>query len=139
MQLKGKITISATRGAEEFVHLSIEDDRAGCQIVEVRMDFATFGELLTGLTHMDCYLRVFNLDKVGKKREHKQEHVEIVDDMWNMADDQLQELLAPHEKDGWIGYVSDLKNTHKRVQGTNKCVVNFVRWIDDTKPNDQTC
>lgn len=139
MQLKGKITISCVRGSEEYVAVSIKDTNAGRQIVEARLDFAEFGQLLTGLAHIDCDLRIFNLDKVGKKREFKTEKVEVPENRWSCDDDTLRSLLTPYEVDGWIGRLSDLKNHHCHINGTNQFSVSFERWVDDTESNDQTC
>ena len=81
-------------------------------------------------THYECAITfdIHNLDRVGKKHEHKIEKINY------KHNETPEETLKIYEENGWKGRVEDLSNPHNTIVYTEiyKVVkVSFDRWVDN--------
>lgn len=71
---KGKITISrpSAGGSDtERIRITLKDDEARTQFLEVDIDLEAFALALTGLSERPCDFEPYRLDTVGKVRERE--------------------------------------------------------------------
>lgn len=127
----GSITISRVTGSQTYVNIEFHDEHAGVMIAEAQMGITSFGEAITGLAHVPCEVLVNTSDRIGKTREYKRIKIELPPPSASLAHGDIfyKTFLEPHEKDGWIGRLADLKNHHNRIGGTNIYRVTFERWV----------
>lgn len=105
MFLKGEISISRRSGGDGSrpICISVQDEDAGTQFLEIYLGLADFAQALTGLSDIPCVLEVRDLNLVGTQIEHK---TEFVPSLASPA-----ESLAPFEVDGWKE-MSGFENHH---------------------------
>ena len=77
--MKGKITISRVSSSDrdDYVWISVVDEKSGEHFVEVEMGLLEFANALTGYGFVDCEFVLRGTDKVGMIRETKTELIEI--------------------------------------------------------------
>ena len=101
MEINGTITILV--GVDECT-MSIMDEESRILFVKVKMTPSQFTQALSRLSHTKCEkVEVFNLDKVGKKHEHKEfvfeiGNTELKYTLWKEIAVQKAIMLCP---EGW--------------------------------------
>jgi hypothetical protein len=132
--MKGNITISRFSNYREeddkSVSISIEDEASGTRFIEVRMTPRDFMLALTGQGYVDVDFEL-RADLVGKRREIKTENIPVSD--YSVSDDEIEEVLAAYEVDGWRASRGDLKNHHNHIgdeDGRDYYSVGFIRYLD---------
>ena len=129
--LDGKISIHAEMGSRERrVVIFIEDKLSACEIMQIEMTMADFGNAITGHGHMPMKFLLQDTSKVGKKHEVKTEKIEL-----NVKDkEKTNEDLKKYEVDGWVVNRKDIDNHHNLIKymdnGKWLVRVSFHRWID---------
>jgi len=81
--LEGRISISRPQGGEDggtFVRVAIRDQSSRVEFVQLDIPLAGFAEALTGLSEVECRLKVRGLDRVGKVRETERVTFALSDD-----------------------------------------------------------
>ena len=71
MKHKAKLTISRPSYANgtKNVLITVQDEDARIEFLEVEISYADFTECLTGLANVHCEMKVTGLENVGKMRE----------------------------------------------------------------------
>lgn len=129
--VKGEISIGRYHGSgvgEESVYISIEDDAAGCMIVEVLMTPHEFAQVLTGSGNRPGTVKVYTDAPIGMIREHKTELVPSLDYSKRDNNKAINAVLKPFEVDGWKARKEDLFNHH--MKRGNQSQVSFVRHVN---------
>ena len=124
--LPAKVIMSRFWGVGTGVHISINDERSGCRLLELWLTLEEFGKAVTasfGNAEMTYYPNC----PIGKQREYKQE--EIIWDFSNKDSDQMEKALHLHEVDGWKADRADMTNPRNSV-GKCKQRVGFRRYVD---------
>lgn len=132
--LKGKVSINRTSSnyKDDYITIELTDDSSGCTVTNIEISMQEFALAVTGLSARPCEFEWYTNCPVGKRREIKTEIVEVPTyDTREVA----SKYLKPYEIDGWIGYVSDIGNMHRRVQsakdGWSGFRVTFTRFVDN--------
>ncbi len=100
---KGDISIGRVScGGQEpdYIHMEIEDNTSRVTFLEIKMDFETFAKVITGQSSLPIEFEVRNLDKIGKRFEHKTEEVPVALTNGFIDDDQIDAAVGYHEMDG---------------------------------------
>lgn len=136
---EGRIRIGRSYGGDETMPVSIEvtDASSYVQFIEVKMDLAEFASALFGRGDCACTFSLRAVEKVGMVRQHETREIFVPDGAPGYSKDSArrawaQEVLAPHEADGWRGDFDDLTNGHrfvKRAEGGNIQRVIFRRHV----------
>ena len=135
IESRGKISISRVHAGDsdnDCILIAISDGLSGARVVKFRMSFEKFSKAVTGEAYIPGDLTYFDDAPVGKKRERKEETVEI------KCGDHDKEKIArlaltaakKHEVDGWVA--SDQFNSLGQLNWENDKVivkVNFVRYV----------
>lgn len=130
--MKGKCEIRVSNASggrlENYMHLSIQDERSRVVFLSVDLSYSEFGEIIAGHGKIvDVEYR--DLDKIGMKAELKHEIVTVPEfGVWNLSEEQLKELVKDYEVDGWVADYDDLRNHHRSV-GPTKRRVTFRRHV----------
>jgi len=133
--MKGNLTISRHYGGNEEapIHIKVRDEISGITFIETSMSLKDFADCLTGRGEVDCEFEFFGLKNVGKKREIKVEKVPFKSDQYVKNGEERNKIarvvLKSYEEDGWVGYVDDLFNYHRRTSDGGQ-MVNFHRYVD---------
>jgi hypothetical protein len=131
--MKGKITLGRYQTNYDEpnpIYIQIEDDLSGVTFLKVQLSLENFAKMITGLGYIDCDFELGGLDKVGAKREHKEEIIPVPNNFSFREDtDLIDKYMKIYEVDGWLGRREDFDNNHNRVKGKSAFEVNFTRWI----------
>jgi hypothetical protein len=121
--------VSASRG-DGFIKLEVQDAVSGCHVLELNIDFATFGKLVTGASYLSAQGEIGNLDMLGCTQESKTVEVVYNHTCAKAAEKAAKDAACkPHEVDGWRLYRGDLGNYHKRAKGENTWNVGAHRFV----------
>lgn len=102
--LKGSITVSRVMsGRGDYISISIRDENSRSRFVEAKLDYETFGKLMSGLAEIKCNFEVRGLENVGKVRVRKERTLTIRGTIYDK--DKCLAAIRLHEKamieDGW--------------------------------------
>jgi len=113
----------------EIVYLQLEDADSGCRLIEIELDYESFGKYLAMNTIVDCNYVYFKDCPVGKNREVKRELIET--SSMFPKEDEIKSILEKYEVDGWEARDRDFKNSHyhKRVDDKHYHEVVFIRFV----------
>ena len=127
-ELKGHLTISRPQcgGGEKYISITFVDEKSSAEFLAAKIDLANFAEALTGLGRVECSFEL-RPSLVGKTEEIKDVEVIVSDGAYSLTDKQLEDILAPYERNGWKGHLRDLKNHHRRT--THGYTVTFERYV----------
>lgn len=114
---------------EDFVSISIVDSLSRLEVVEAQIPLKDFSRALLGLAEVPADILFEPDDRLGKKREHKQELVKIPKSPYEASLEEKLEALYEYEVDGWGAIHSDLSNKHGYEE--NGVRVTFERWVDE--------
>jgi hypothetical protein len=141
--LKGKLTISRISGGDEAeeVRITLLDTASFTEVVEIKMDLATFASALFGRGDKEVTFDLPDNPVIGKERQYKTEVVFVPDrhlyDWTEKREKVIAKALKPHEVDGWKGNPKDPENGHlvadynavrDGVKG-RLARVGFIRWV----------
>ncbi len=131
----GKMSISRTHCSrrDDYVHITISDEKSGIQFIDLRMDFEPFAEMLLGLSCQPCKFELYGVDNIGERKEIKHENVLI---FTGATSYDRRVSIAEYEVDGWIGRDLDASNSHRRVQGMSSdkgiwTSISFHRFVEE--------
>lgn len=128
-----KLTISRPSGTDTgYITIRVMDGDSGSHFVDVKVPYEEFALAITGMGHVDCSAVVRGLNRLGLVRENKSEVITLPPSVSRVEqDDEINDLLAPYEVDGWIGNRDDFKNWHRRSRSPsgNTITVSFQRWV----------
>ena len=132
VNLKGSLRISRPQYGDgrKQIEITVIDERAACQVIEVHVGLEAFTEALTGCS-ADCDFDFNNSGVVGMVYEHKTESVPIPDMLFREEDPRIFEALVPFEVDGWEGNRRDVTNHHRRSRKGKQefACVTFTRHV----------
>lgn len=132
--LKGAITISKpTYGSgEKWIVITLNDERAGIQFLEVRVDYANFAEALTGLSLVGCEFDVRGLQNVGKKAERDTLRFEVPKNTYSRKSGLLRELADKALPEGWsCSYYFNSQDSFYEKDGKRWAQTSIRRWVED--------
>jgi hypothetical protein len=125
--MKGALTISRPRPGTTAT-ISIRDESSYLNFVTVEVDLKDFAEALLGLSEVDCTFELRNVESVGKVRETKDVIIQVTY-AYKLSKEEIADLVAPYEVDGWrVHNRSDLTNHHRRSGDGQR--VTFIRFVD---------
>lgn len=128
---QGSITISrvsSTHG-DPYIQVSIQDETSRHQFIELTMSMEAFAMALTGMGAQPLMFDLRGVDYVGKRREFKNELVPRPPSTERACQNDVAVIvLAPFEKDGWVGRADDLWNHHKAVGDKQRVL--FTRYVE---------
>jgi len=129
---KGKITISrpCSSREDEVVSITIQDEDAKVQFVEVEVSLANMMQAITGLGNVPCEFVTRGLESVGKVREAKSLEFEIGCESWRMDKDMAYAKAREACPVGWIAseYFGSKDSFFSR-DGKNYARTTIVRWV----------
>lgn len=134
MKHKGKLTISRPQYSDgtKLINISLIDDDANIQFVDVEIPYDEFTEVITGMSRVNCNFEVRNLSNVGKVKEQRDISVPIEDD-YN-KENRIKNACIELDKvvpKGWSysTYFNSQNSFTKRddVLYANTCI---FRWVD---------
>lgn len=129
---QAKVIMSRFSGTSDGIHLTIEDDKSGCRIIELTFTFEEFAKAVTA-SYGDAEFEYYPNCPVGLTSEYKMEIVPF-SQTWPEDRKAAAVALKPFEVDGWKGDISDLFN-HHRYTGDGKQEVGFRRYIKTKTEN----
>ncbi len=95
------------------VMIKLKDVDSQADFIEVRIGFAEFARAMTGYETVDCEFDLVT-DDVGKVIETKNVLVFVSHSENLFVKSVTDDLLKPHECDGWQGNVDDLRNIGRK-------------------------
>ena len=112
----------------EYMTMYVEDDESGIRVLSVEMPMAEMMKALTSAYGAGTMV-LGDIDKVGMVREVKYvgipwDHIYYTE----TPEDEITEVLAEYEVDGWVARRGDMLNQHKRRNC--KQYVAFIRFVD---------
>ena len=113
-------TIVVTRGPDSY-SLHIKDDTSGSNVCEIEMTPEQFAGAITAASQRGVSVEWGDIDKIGLRRETKEELVEGANYEARVA------AIIMLEVDGWIGRHDDARNKHRRQN--NRYRVSFKRFV----------
>lgn len=129
---KAQLTITRpTYGdGRKKIKISVRDIDARFEFLELEIDLASFTECLTGLSHVNCDMKVKGLENVGKKRESKTIEFEMSENNHRSKEEAIR-LSKEVTPDGWIcsGYFGS-KDSFFRINGKPYARTTISRWVD---------
>ena len=133
--LPGKITIGRVHGGEkDYVSITIVDANSILQLAEVEMDFAEFGEAITGMGRVGCTIFFNDSQNIGKKHEVKTQivRIPISFSVSSQKKEAIGIVLQKYEVDGWVADIDSALNHHNwrgELDGMRNVEVTFRRWV----------
>jgi hypothetical protein len=135
--MKGSIAISrfVNYDGKYPIRITVEDDDAVINFVEINMTLEDFANALMGSGMMDCEIVVRNLENVGKKREQdtiifempKSDHLVYGDDRKEIAKKLAQDACP----NGWgVSESFSSQNSFFSKGGKDYARAFIVRWIE---------
>jgi len=140
-QHEGRIDIVRTRSNErdDFIQMRLRDVGSGSTVIEIQMTVEDFGLAITGLGGTPCAFNLLDVERVGKRREHKSVCVFVPEGQPHSIDTRIRTAIAGHETDGWKGNDADAKNWHRRVVSSSIGIsydVQYTRFVDTEEEAD---
>jgi hypothetical protein len=117
----------------DTIHIELEDAVSGLRMFDIELDMENFAQAVTGLSCIPCSFKLGAVDKVGMKREVKEETVPIMREK-NVREDPeawAEFNCKPFMVDGWKPRAGDFGNWHRRVtvSDTEAYTVTFIRFV----------
>lgn len=133
--LAGKLSISRVHSSHDgvshhgdYMNITIVDESSRVQFVDVQVDIKTFMDVLTGLARQPCEFELRQSELVGMIKEYKS--LLVPKPEWNASEEDIDEILAPFEVDGWTATRENIEN-HHNYRG-DKVQVSFHRFVEPT-------
>jgi hypothetical protein len=124
-QIDGNITLVVLK---EKAILTIEDSNSFRKIVEIELSSQQFYNIFRQM-HVDCKVKLQNLDKIGKKLEVKKVVFEISkDDYINKNDKNLIKHAKSLVTDEWF-FDEEPVRIHLNYSGKYFAEINVRRWV----------
>jgi hypothetical protein len=142
--LEGTIRVGNVQSSDGdgYVTVEIEDKASDIEFIRIKLDYETFGRLISGNGSHKCSMEVWGLEHVGKVRQTVKAtiHIDtslynsITDGKWDERHTKIADWLeAHHSVEGWImsryfGSRDSIVNDYN----TGKTALNFTRtrWVD---------
>lgn len=141
-KLKARLHIGRMSGdhSNDEMRIEVADELSGVHFLELRLSPHDMMCAITARS-VECDMEVRGLHLVGSKSEYKVKQVKFKGYRSDLADERkglddhehsptTRKILAPFEKDGWRGSVSDLFNGHRRSACEGFQKVGFHRFVD---------
>ena len=139
----GKISITRPTFSDfsESIRITITDDAAGIEFLEIGMSYSDFTKCITGQAYIPCEFETRGLEHVGKTIERSKISAPMEDHSWKERDiisaiciakelDILNSLLEDDEP-RWISnnYFGS-QDTYFRVDGVDMVRTGIHRWVE---------
>lgn len=98
MKIEGKITLLI---GSEYTTIRLEDEVASTVFCEVTLTPQQLSDALSRLANTSCDIKLYGLDKLGKKHEHDTFVFRIPDKISRNDRDKLREIANSMLSDGW--------------------------------------
>jgi hypothetical protein len=132
-ELEGRITISRTTSnkSKDYISISFDDATSGCKLIRATMTLEDFAAAVTGLACSPATYEIYReaCDKAGWVRETKRVLLPRLGITERSSKEDIDEILSPHEVDGWKGRAQDLFNSHNWRNG-DSVLVTFTRFVE---------
>jgi len=141
--LKGKISITRPTFSDfsEAIRITITDDNAGIEFVEIGMTYSDFTKCITGQAYIPCEFETRGLANIGKTMERSKISAPMEDHSWKERDvvasaciakelDILNTLVEGDEPK-WISndYFGS-QDTFFRMDGVDMVRTGIHRWVE---------
>ena len=135
--MKHKAKISITRPisntVDDYISVSVHDEDACIQFLNLQIPFASFAEALTGLARTPCTMEFMGLQNVGKKREHKELIITLPDGIrWGAKRKDI--AISEGKKQCPKGWVMDeyfsRQNSFFTEDGKDFARTSINRWVE---------
>ena len=130
--MKGKLTISRPSYGDgrRKISINVKDVDAGIRFLELEIDLDSFAEAITGLSEIECDLKVMALHNVGKKIERNKIEFKLpsddICDRKYLAEEELDKVIP----EGWSSMETfSSQNSFFKVDGEPWARANIMRWI----------
>lgn len=133
--LKGSITISRVMsGRGDYISISIRDENSRNRFVEAKLDYATFGKLMSGLAEIECDFEVRGLENVGKVRIRKDRTLTLDKTVYDK--DVCLAAIREHEKDmieaGWhLSEYLGSRDSMTNYDGRTKLKYEIFKYVEE--------
>lgn len=126
--LKAQLHLSRLSGGDETTpfRLTVTDDNARVQFLEVWLTIEQFADFLTNRTTEGGFI-LTRPDLVGTTGQNKTENVPFAR-VYDRDESKAKKALKPFEVDGWRGDVSDMFNGHRSNKDGTQSVI-FRRHV----------
>lgn len=132
MKIDGSFTIRFNKdGAKIMFH----DSDASITFAEIKVSPEDMLDAMGGLAYSPCEMKVYNLDKVGKKMEHKKFEFQIPENLsYSNKSEVLAELAKTLVPEGWVadGHFSS-QGSFFKIDEVQYARCTIRRWVDFTQ------
>lgn len=133
MEHKAKISISRPTWSDgrKAIVISVEDDDAGIQFLELEMSLEDFAECVTGLHGCDANMKFRGLENVGKKQERDTIEFKMPDCSYKEQEKIAYEQAKLNTPEGWIAssYFGS-EGSFFTKDGENWARTSIHRWVE---------
>lgn len=133
MKHKAKLTISRpiSSTGEKIIEISVYDDEACIEFLEIGISLGNFAECLTGLSRVECEMEFRGLQNVGKMRETRPLEFEIHGPRYQINKADVIDEAKKYTPDGWTAseYYGSQGSFFSR-DGKHYARTKISRWVD---------
>ena len=141
MEHKAKLSISrpSCSNGDKFISIKVEDVDAGITFLALEIDYASFAEVITGMSMVDCSMEVRNLKNVGKSIERDNIEFPISYEGYRSErKDAAIEAARSHTPEGWeFSEYFGSQNSFFSKDGETWARTSIYRWVEKTNPTPQ--
>ena len=133
--MQGKISINRRYSNQKVnpdIIISVVDESSSVHFLEIVVEPEIFGLVVTGESYKECEFELANIERIGKKHEHKTEEISLPDNYFTFRknnEDGVKQYLAQFEVDGWMASTYDFMNSNRIKHSTNTIIIGFDRYI----------
>jgi len=141
--LVGKISITRPTFSDfsESIRITITDDNAGVEFLEIGMSYSDFTKCITGQAYIPCEFETRGLENVGKVADRSEVIAPMAEHSWKERDVVAAECIQiqldiinsalPKDEPKWISnnYFGS-QDTFFRKDGVNMVRTGLHRWLE---------
>lgn len=125
------VTISrpSCGNGDEYISIEVIDNKSRARFLELKVDYADFAQLVTGLSFVGCDGAVRNLERVGKKKVGKQIEFEVSN--YYGSKDEAREKVNNYLVDGYVVH-NDFtsQDSFFSRDGKDYARTTIFKWVD---------
>lgn len=133
MKHKAKLTISNPHYGDgrKKINISIQDDCARIQFLDIEIDHDKFAQAITGLSSVECEMEFRGLENVGKVIEKQGIEFEVPDCEWRDREKIASKLADEMAPEGWVAsHYFGSQGSFFTKDGKSYARTTISRWVD---------
>ena len=133
--MKHKANLSITRPSygdgSRKISITVKDKDARIRFLDIEIDYDKFAECITGLSEIECTMKVRGLENVGKNIETMTVEFGISGPQYNIDKEDIIMQAKEHTPEGWTcSTYFGSKSSFFEIDGKDFARTTASRWVD---------